>query len=256
MKKLTKAQQRAWEKIKAVYLDRNRVRASGEIDYSDFGITSDERMYPRYGARIQFTTLTALAKAGLIRLIPSSLNNYFTLTDAGKAEIAPEAGSVEAVFGVGDKVIFRDTVAFFSNDLRRVQEARTAMTVNAVDDIAGVQLVSVTVPDFGKLWFNAVELELWKPPAPEADWSAIAAATLDSLKSDDELRADYDALKQENARLKAVLVPFATIGAILRTMPNPYTAWSGYISGRSENITLSDLYAADRALNGEPEPER
>lgn len=205
-------------------------------------------------------------------------------TATGTADAQPATEPAQA-FGINDKVVIRKDAEQDTEDLIEYQSARMSGTVMYVDEHGIV--VSFRgdkwrlTADELELWkpaeadaaigggydgvfqsnrtWTAAELAQYSEdnPYPPHKPGATADETLASyeyeiaalkkLLSDTVIERDTG--DAERKRLRAALAPFAIIGSILRTMPQPHTAWNCYISGHpGKAITLQDVYAAWEAL--------
>lgn len=140
----------------------------------------------------------------------------------------PANVTAQAAFGVGDLVVIREDAEQDTDELRAYQILGLTGRVVRIDEDG------VVVSFQSDEWLlTADELELWKPAEPDE-------------YTRDEEQARLIARIRE---LEEVVEPFAKIGSILRTMPQPYIAWNCYISGHpGVTITLQDAYAAYEAL--------
>jgi hypothetical protein len=236
-KKLTKAQERVWGYIKHAYMFHNEVHASGIIDDTAFGMRGDGKMYPKYGNRIRHSTLVALSSAGVIRLI-GGINDYFTLTNAGKAELnataqhEPEA----AQFDVGDLVVITKLPETCGEHgyyiINKAIREKTCCTVREIRDWGKYRYL--VEADGLIVHVLESELELWKPEAER-----IA-----------ELQTDLAALKRDRQRvLERNLALTEALEDIHGLVHAPET-----IADSAYPILLRVLDIAENALEDEPSP--
>lgn len=137
-----------------------------------------------------------------------------------KAEAQPATGTQQAAFGINDKVVIRKDAELLGTYRQIMQHTGAVGEVVDFDRARVIVEFAGGAADDG-ISFLPEELELWKPAktGSDADWSAIAAATLDGLKSEDELRQEIaDLIIERDTAVEEQKVLRAELTAVFRIM--------------------------------------